>query len=60
MRSYNCLTGISDKYGGPGWSEQFHHFAITLEQCAEPKSRLYTDLLPLINSARVELLDNKR
>jgi hypothetical protein len=33
---------------------------VTYEASAAPKSDLYRDLLPLINSARIELLDHPR
>ena len=33
---------------------------IRCEQSAEPKSSLYTNLLPLLNSYRIELLDHPR
>ena len=33
---------------------------IRCEQSAEPKSSLYTNLLPLLNSNRIELLDHPR
>jgi hypothetical protein len=33
---------------------------IRCEQSAEPKSSLYTNLLPLLNSNRIELLDHTR
>ncbi len=39
---------------------QFRHFNITFEQSAKPKTDLYVDVLPLINSRRIELLDNQR
>jgi hypothetical protein len=60
MRSYSTFTAQSDRFGGAWVTEMFAHFGITVEQSAKAKSQLYTDLLPLINSARVELLDHPR
>jgi len=38
----------------------FGRFNINYEQSAAPKSDLYRDLLPLLNSTRVELLDHPK
>jgi hypothetical protein len=51
-------TVCGDRYAGAWPQEQFSRFGITYEQSARPKSELYADLLPLINSGRIELLDN--
>jgi hypothetical protein len=40
--------------------EQFSRHGIKYEQSAKPKSEIYQDVLPLINSGRVDLLDDKR
>jgi len=40
--------------------EQFRKFGIHYEPSTRPKSQLYVDLLPLINSHRIELLDDAR
>jgi hypothetical protein len=60
MRAYNTYTAISDRYGGAWVTEMAAHHGITVEQSAKAKSELYTDLLPLVNSARIELLDHPR
>lgn len=60
LKSYGITSIISDRTG-LGWSkEMFAHHGITCEQNAEPKTALYTNFLPLINSVRVELLDHQR
>jgi hypothetical protein len=51
---------ISDKYAGAWVIEQFAKFNVTCEQSAKPKSDLYIDLLPLLNSRRIELLDSEK
>ena len=60
LKSYNVFKVIGDKYAGGFPPEQFGKFAITYEQSAKPKSDLYVDLLPHINSCRIQLLDNQR
>ena len=60
LKTYGLSQVIADRFGG-GWVvEQFAHFGITVEQAAKPKSDLYVDLLALLNSKRVELLDHPR
>ena len=50
----------SDKYAGSWVVESLAAQGIRCEQSAEPKSSLYTNLLPLLNSNRIELLDHPR
>lgn len=40
--------------------EQFSKRKITYAPAEKPKSDLYRDMLPLLNSGRVQLLDNRR
>ena len=51
---------MGDKYGGGYPPEQLGKFNILFEQAAKPKSELYGDLLPMINSTRIQLLDHPR
>jgi hypothetical protein len=60
LRAYNVFKVVGDKFGGGYPPEQFGKFNILFDQCAKPRSDLYQDLLPLINSGRVQLLDNQR
>lgn len=60
LKSYRISKIIGDKYAGLWPVEQFRKCGISYEQSAKPKSDLYRDLLPLINSRRIELLDNAR
>jgi hypothetical protein len=60
LQSYNIHKVIGDRYAGLWPVEQFAKFHITYEQSAAPKSDLYRDLLALINSARIELLDHPK
>jgi hypothetical protein len=66
-RSSRVLSGAiaarrfyGDRYGGEWPREQFHKRSIFYEPAEKPKSELYRDLLPLINSGAVEILDNER
>src|SRR6516165_9856505 len=60
LRSYNVGSVQSDKYAGSWVVESLAAQGIRCEQSAEPKSSLYTNLLPLLNSNRIELLDHPR
>ena len=60
FKSYNINHVMSDKTGLDWCVEAFAHFGITCEQSARPKTQLYTNFLPLLNSRRVELLDHQR
>jgi hypothetical protein len=60
LRRYGVVALTSDKYGGEWVVQAFDRHGIALTQSARPKSDLYHDLLPLINSGQIELLDNPR
>lgn len=60
LKSYNIATVIGDRYGGEWPREQFAKFGIKYEPSTKTKSELYRDLLPLINSARIALLDQPK
>jgi hypothetical protein len=60
LKSYRIARVSGDKYAGEWPREQFQQFGIKYEPAAKSKSDLYVDLLPLINSGRIELLDNER
>jgi hypothetical protein len=59
-KSYNVHTVQGDKFAGIWPVELFAKSAITYQQSARPKSELYGALLPLLNSARIELLDHAK
>jgi hypothetical protein len=59
-KSYGVSKIQGDRYAGIWPVEQFGKFGITYEQAAKPKSDLYVGLLPLLNSARIDLLDHPR
>lgn len=60
LKSYglNCVTG--DRHGGAWPAERFAEHAMSYVVAEKTKSDLYRDMLPILNSRRVELLDHKR
>jgi hypothetical protein len=59
-KSYRCSIVYGDRYGGEGPREQFQKRSVYYEPAEKPKTELYRDLLPLINSGSVDLLENDR
>jgi hypothetical protein len=60
MKSYHLTSAHADRWGG-GWViEQFSKFGIVIEPAAKTKFALYLDLLPCINSKRIDLLEHQR
>jgi len=60
IKSYGCLRVSGDRYAGEWPRERFREGGITYEPSEKPKSDLYQAALPLLNSGKVELLDNSR
>jgi hypothetical protein len=60
MRSYGCVNVQSDKYAGTWVTEAFLPHGIRVEQIADVKSQLYINMLPLLYSKRLSLLDMPR
>jgi hypothetical protein len=60
LKSYGISSIHGDRYGGEWPRERFRAHGIGYEICETPKSDLYRDLLPMLNSGRVELLDHSR
>lgn len=60
LKTYRVRNVIGDRYGGEWPRERFRVHGITYEPSEKPKSDIYRDALPLFNSARCELLDNRR
>jgi hypothetical protein len=59
LGDYSLDHVVGDRFGGLWPVEQFAKFGVRFEQAARPKSDLYADLLPLLNSGRIELLDGQ-
>ena len=60
LKSYRVTKVVGDHYAGEWPGEQFAKFGISYEPSARPKSYLYVDLVPLINSRRIDLLDHAK
>lgn len=60
LKSYGVNRIIGDRYAGEWAREPFRKFGIIYEPSAKPKSDLYRDLLPAINSKLLDLIDNDR
>ncbi len=60
LKAYQCFTVTGDRYAGEWPRERFRVHGVRYEPNAKPKSGLYAELLPLLNGARVELLDQPR
>jgi hypothetical protein len=60
LKSYGIGRVTGDRYAGEWPRERFRVHGIAYECADKPKSDIYRDLLPLLNSGRIELLDNSR
>jgi hypothetical protein len=60
LASYRVTAITGDRWGGEFVREQFKNKAIRYDISERVKSDIYKELLPLMNSGRVELLDNQR
>jgi hypothetical protein len=60
LKSYGLRRVTGDRYAGEWPREAFRKAGITYDVSEKPKSALYGELLPLLNSGRAELLDNQR
>jgi len=59
IKSYGLSVATSDRYGGTWPKEAFRRHGIEIEFSEQPKSALYQDFLPILNSRRIDLLDNR-
>jgi len=57
LRTYRLHEVTGDRWGGEFVREQFEKRGITYKIAERPKTDFYRELLPLLNSGRVELLD---
>lgn len=60
LKSYRIRRVSGDKYAGEWPRESFQRHGVTYEANAKPKSDMYRDLLPSVNSGEVDLLDLPR
>jgi hypothetical protein len=60
FKSYGIHYVYGDRFAG-GWpGEQFNINGVGYGVCAQTKSQLYAETLPLLNSRQIELLDHPR
>src|SRR5256886_13850139 len=60
LKSYHVIKITGDRYAGEWPHERFREHGIVYEPAQKPKSDLYRDLLPAINSRKLDLLDDAR
>ena len=60
IKAYRCGHVTGDRYGGEWPREAFRRYSIRYVVSEPIKSAIYVELLPLINSGKVELLDNQK
>jgi len=60
LKQYRISQVVGDRYAGEWPREQFRKHGVAYNPSARAKSELYAELLPLINSGKLELLDDKR
>jgi hypothetical protein len=60
LKSYKITRVKGDRYAGEFPRELFRKHGITYELLEDPKSAIYVNFLPMINSGKVRLLGNRR
>ncbi|WP_042778957.1 hypothetical protein [Sinorhizobium fredii] len=60
LRLYRVSEVEGDRYAGEWPREQFRKKGINYRLCEKPRSDLYRDLLPMLNSKTADLLDSDR
>lgn len=60
LKRYRVSKVEGDRYAGEWPREVFRKYGVTYSASARPKSDLYRDLLPRLNSGEVDLLDEQR
>jgi hypothetical protein len=60
LKDYAVSSVTGDRYAGEWPREQFRKAGIEYHVADRPKSDLYRDLLPILNSGRADLLDHRR
>jgi hypothetical protein len=60
LRSYRIDRVYGDRYAGEWPRERFREHGVIYEPAEKTKSDMYRELLPLLNSRRVELLEHPR
>jgi hypothetical protein len=60
LKAYGISTATADRWAGQFPTEQMRKHGVRVEPSERPKSEIYRDLLPLVNSGACELLDEPR
>jgi hypothetical protein len=60
LKAYKIPQVVGDRYGGEWPREQFRKYGVSYQLSDRFKSDIYRDILPALNSCRVELLDLPR
>ena len=60
LRRYGVSTVTGDRYAGEWPREQFRKLGVNYRISEKPKSDLFRDLLPVLNSHRVDLVDSEK
>jgi hypothetical protein len=60
LKRYDIRFVTGDRWGSELLAEQFRHQGIGYKASDKTKSDLYLEVLPMLNSNQVELLDNQR
>ncbi len=60
LKSYKLSRVTGDNYAGEWPKERFRKHGIQYDKSDVDRSRIYLDLLPMLNSGNIELLDNAR
>jgi hypothetical protein len=60
LQRYRVTRVVGDRYAGEWPREQFRKHAVEYDPSDRAKSDIYRDLLPLLNSGRLQLLDDPR
>ncbi len=60
LKHYGLMSVTGDRYAGEWPRERFREHGISYELSEKPKSDIYRDLLPMLNSGQCELLDLPR
>jgi hypothetical protein len=60
LKSYGIKKVLGDRFGGEFPRELYRKNGIEYRVCDKPKSDLYRDLLPLLNSGRITLPKSER
>ncbi len=60
LSNYEIGTVEGDRYGGEFPRELFRNAGITYEPAEKPASDIYKEILPSLNSGKIELLDHPR